>query len=168
MPTGIVLPFPTGTTEAGYWNNFYFLVEAEWLSFDAGRKVVPGRTQEVIKRACKGIWDEMRVWKTRFVGHEGEESVDQFAEAQKVQTRVDRVRGFPDLGLGKIPFAKVPQTEQATIAVFHEILGRGLLKGYQTFDINTASTYDAVVKYSLSGSDVGAQALLIWREKLNK
>jgi hypothetical protein len=168
MPTGIALPFPTGTTEAGYWNNFYFLVEAEWLNFDAGRKVIPGRTQEVIKRACKTIWDEMRAWKTRFIGQEGEDTVDQFAEAQKSQTRLEKVKSFPNLGLGKIPFAKEPQTEQATIAVVHEILGRGLLKGYQTFDINTASTYDAVVRYSLSGSDVGAQALQIWREKLNR
>ncbi len=168
MPTGIALAFPTGTTEAGYWNNFYFLVEAEWLTFDAGRKVVPGRTQEIIKRACKTIWDEMRAWKSSFVGHEGEDSVDQFAEAEKVRARLERVKAFPNLGLGKIPFAKEPQTEQATIAVFHEILGRGLLKGYQTFDINTASTYDAIIKYSLSGSDVGTQALQIWREKLNK
>lgn len=168
MPTGIALPFPTGTTEAGYWNNFYFLVEAEWLTFDAGRKVVPGRTQEVIKRACKLIWDEMRTWKTRFIGHEGEDSVDQFAEVQKLRARIEKVQAFPNLGLGKIPFAKEPQTEQATIAVFHEILGRGLLKGYQTFDINTASTYDAVIRYSLSGSDVGSVALQIWREKLNK
>src|SRR6266446_521382 len=168
MPTGIVLPFPTGTTEAGYWNNFFFLVEAEWLSFDAGRKVVPGRTQEIVKRACKAIWDEMRAWKTHFVGQEGEDSVDPFAEAQKAQGRLEKVQGYPNLGLGKIPFVKIPQNEQATIAVFHEILGRGLLKGYQTFDINTASTYDAIVRYSLSGSDVGAQALQIWREKLNK
>ena len=167
MPTGIVLPFPTGTTEAGYWNNFYFLVEAEWLSFDAGRKVVPGRTQEVIKRACKSIWDDMRAWKTRFIGHEGEDSVDQFAEAHKVQTRLERVKAYKDLSLGKIPFAKEPQTEQSTIAVFHEIVGRGLLKGYQTFDINTASTYDAVARYS-PGTDVGSQALQIWRQKLNK
>jgi anti-sigma regulatory factor (Ser/Thr protein kinase) len=168
MPTGISLPFPTGTTEAGYWNNFYFLVEAEWLSFDAGRKVVPGRTQEVIKRECKRIWDEMRAWKTRFIGNEGEDSVDQFAEAQKAHNRVDRVRSFPDLALGKVPFVKEPQTEQATIALFHEILGRGLLIGYQTFDISTASTYDAVVRYSVSGADVGAQALQMWQEKLNK
>jgi hypothetical protein len=168
MPTGIALPFPTGTTEAGYWNNFYFLVEADWLSFDAGRKVVPGRTQEVIKRACKAIWDEMRAWKGSFVGHEGEDSVDQFAEAQKVQARLEKVKSYPNFELGKVPFAKVPQTEQATIAVFHEILGRGLLKGYQTFDVNTASTYDAIIKYSVSGSDVGAQALQIWREKINK
>jgi anti-sigma regulatory factor (Ser/Thr protein kinase) len=168
MPTGISLPFPTGTTEAGYWNNFYFLVEAEWLSFDAGRKVVPGRTQEVIKRACKAIWDDMRAWKTSFIGHEGEDSVDQFAEQQKVQTRLEKIKEYPDLPLGKIPFAKVPQTEQATIAVFHEILGRNLLKGYQTWDINTASTYDAVVKYSLPGSEAGAQALQIWRDRLNK
>lgn len=168
MPTGITLPFPTGTTEAGYWNNFYFLVEAEWLSFDAGRKVVPGRTQEVIKRACKTIWDEMRAWKANFIGHEGEDSVDQFAEAQKAQARLDKIKGYPNLALGKIPFAKEPQSEQATIAVFHEILGRGLLKGYQTWDINTASTYDAVAKYSLSGSDVGSQALQIWGQKLNK
>lgn len=47
------------------------------------------------------------------------------------------------------------------------IVGRGLLKGYQTFDINTASTYDAVARYS-PGTDVGAQALQIWREKLNR
>ena len=168
MPTAISLPFPTGTTEAGYWNNFYFLVEAEWLNFDAGRKVVPGRTQEVIKRACKTIWDEMRAWKTHFVGNEGEGSVDQFAEAQKAQNRLDRVRAFPDLKLGKVPFAKEPQTEQATIALFHEILGRRLIKGYQTFDINTASTYDAVVRYSVAAEDVGSQALQMWREKLNK
>jgi molecular chaperone HtpG len=168
MPTGIALPFPTGTTEAGYWNNFYFLVEADWLNFDAGRKVVPGRTQEIIKRACKNIWDEMRAWKTRFIGHEAEDSVDQFAETQKIQDRLAKVKEYPNLGLGKIPFAKTPQNEQATIAVFHEILGRGLLKGYQTLDINTASTYDAVVRYSASGSDVGAQALQIWRETLNK
>ncbi len=168
MPTGISLPFPTGTTEAGYWNNFYFLVEADWLTFDAGRKVVPGRTQEVIKRACKTIWDEMRAWKTRFVGNEGEDSVDQFAEAQKAHNRLDRVKAFPDLKLGKVPFAKEPRTEQATIALFHEILGRGLLKGYHTIDINTASTYDAVVRYSVAADDVGLQALQMWREKLNK
>jgi hypothetical protein len=168
MPTGIVLPFPTGTTEAGYWNNFYFLVEAEWLSFDAGRKVVPGRTQEVIKRACKTIWDEMRAWKTSFVGHESEDSVDQFAEAQKVRMRLEKAQGYPALGLGKIPFAKEPQTEQSTIAIFHEMLGRGLLKGYQTYDINTASTYDAITRYSLPASEVGAQALQLWRDKLNR
>jgi len=110
----------------------------------------------------------MRAWKTRFVGHEGEDSVDQFAERQKLHARLERVKAYTNLGLGKIPFAKEPQNEQATIAVFYEILGRGLLKGYQTFDINTASTYDAVIKYSLSGSDVGAQALQIWREKSNK
>jgi hypothetical protein len=168
MPTGITLPFPTGTTEAGYWNNFFFLVEAEWLSFDAGRKVVPGRTQEVIKRACKGIWDELRAWKTRFVGNESEDSVDQFAEAQKAQTRLEKVQSFTDLSLGKVPFSKEPQNEQATIALFHEILGRGLLRGYQTLDINTASTYDAVVRYSLPAADVGSQALQMWREKLNR
>lgn len=168
MPTGIVLPFPTGTTEAGYWNNFYFLVEADWLNFDAGRKVVPGRTQEVLKRACKTIWDEMRTWKTSFVGHEGEDTVDQFAETQKLQTRIDKVQGFPNLALGKVPFVKEPQNEQATIALFHEILGRGLLKGYQTLDINTAATYDAVVRYSLPASEVGAQALQLWRQKLNR
>jgi len=167
MPTGITLPFPTGTTEAGYWNNFYFLVEADWLTFDAGRKVIPGRTQEIIKRACKSIWDELRAWKGRFVGAEGED-VDQFAEEQKVQKRVEAASSLPDLKLGKVPFAKVPQNEQATVALFHEILGRGLLKGYQTFDINTASTYDAVVRYSLSGNDVGAQALQMWRQRLNK
>src|SRR5208283_3468209 len=114
---------------------------AEWLSFDAGRKVVPGRTQEIIKRACKTVWDEMRAWKTRFIGHEGEDSVDQFAEKQKLEARIEKVKNYASLGLGKIPFAKVPQNEQATIAVFHEILGRGLLKGYQTWDVNTASTY---------------------------
>jgi hypothetical protein len=168
MPTGIVLPFPTGTTEAGYWNNFYFVVEADWLNFDSGRKVVPGRTQEVLKRACKTIWDEMRAWKTSFVGHEGEDTVDQFAEAQKQQTRIDKVLAYKNLGLGKVPFAKEPQNEQATIALFHEILGRGLLKGYQTLDINTAATYDAVVRYSLPASEVGAQALQLWRQKLNR
>ncbi|MGO9540977.1 MAG: ATP-binding protein [Terriglobales bacterium] len=167
MPTGISLPFPTGTTEAGYWNNFYFLVEAEWLTFDSGRKVVPGRTQEIIKRACKGIWDELRAWKGNFIGAEGEE-VDQFAEEQKYQKRIQAVEAFPPLQLGKVPFAKEPQNEQATIALFYEILGRGLLKGYQTFDINTASTYDAVVRYSLAGSEVGSQALQMWRQKLNK
>jgi hypothetical protein len=168
MPTGITLPFPTGTTEAGYWNNFYFLVEAEWLSFDAGRKVVPGRTQEIIKRACREIWDELRTWKTHFVGSEGEDTVDQFAEDQKVQNRLQRVAAYPDLNLGKVPFSKEPQNEQATIALFHEILGRGLLKGYQTLDINTASTYDAVARYSLSGTEVGAQALQTWRQRLNR
>lgn len=168
MPTGINLPFPTGTTEAGYWNNFYFLVEADWLSFDAGRKVVPGRTQQVIKRACKSIWDDLRAWRSRFLGNEGEDSVDQFAEAQKAQARLERVLSYPDLVLGKVPFVKEPQNEQATIALFHEIIGRGLLKGYQTLDINTASTYDAVVRYSLSGDDVGSQALQMWREKLNR
>jgi molecular chaperone HtpG len=168
MPTGIVLPFPTGTTEAGYWNNFYFLFEADWLSFDAGRKVVPGRTQELIKRTCLGIWNEMRAWKTRFIGHEGEDSVDQFAEKQKQTTRVETVKQYPDMPLGKIPFAKEPRTEQAVIAVFHEIVGRGLLKGYLTFDINTATTYDAIVKYTLSGDEVGSQALQLWQEKLNK
>jgi hypothetical protein len=168
MPTGISLPFPTGTTEAGYWNNFYFLIEADWLTFDAGRKVVPGRTQEVIKRACKTIWTDLLTWKARFIGHESEDTVDQFAETQKQQARLDRVRSYHDLALGKVPFAKEPQTEQATIALFHEIVGRGLLKGYQTLDINTAATYDSVMRYSLAGTDVPGQALQIWRNRMAK
>ena len=64
-----------------------------------------------------------------------------------VLTRGFTLANTDDLGLKRIPYLKVPLEEQGVVAIFHELLGAGLLKGYRTKHSSAYESYDSLMNY---------------------
>jgi hypothetical protein len=58
----------------------------------------------------------------------------------------ERARRAEDLDVAAIPYLKVPSEEQGVVALFHEMIGAGLLKGYRTYGNYGVNRYDAFTR----------------------
>ncbi len=56
----------------------------------------------------------------------------------------------PDLGISDFSLRKEPRDENAVIGIFYELIGRGYLKGYETYSLHRTAKYDgrAMIKHS--------------------
>jgi hypothetical protein len=63
---------------------------------------------------------------------------------------------IPNLKFSKISFKKFPQAQEAgVVAIFHELIGAGLLKGYCGFKEGYKLNYDFWGKYAINKSNLG-------------
>lgn len=146
MPTGIRLP-PPRSQQASYWPSFFILLEYDDLRLDMGRKYVGGRVGQMLSKvALMNIFNEYvnavpkltMKGQDPFDGLEADELIDRIKVA---------VKDTPDLDLPAIPYMKEPIEEQGVIAIFHELVGAGLLKGYRTQRSSSYERYDCFVNY---------------------
>ncbi|MCI0329939.1 MAG: ATP-binding protein [candidate division Zixibacteria bacterium] len=152
MPTGIVVP-PPRTRATPYWFNLFIMLEDDGLRFDLGRKALRGRAVEMFKNiALKEVWAKM-------VPHISEimpEPVGLELQREKeLQELREKVKLAPSLDYAKIQYLKEPSNEQSVIAIFHELLGAGLLEGYRTYHNSAFDQYDSIVNYRIKKSKVG-------------
>lgn len=156
MPTGIILEPPT-TGFSGYWNNFLMLIEDDKIVFDLGRKTIPSRTKGVIKEIAKSLFQEFLpyikyVTSDPSVANRINSTVQQ---ATKTNT-YDKMKGFADLKIDKIPYQKHPNSQEAAVvSIFHELLGAGILKGYYSLSTGYKQTYDLWTTYRISTQEIG-------------
>ena len=66
------------------------------------------------------------------------------------------------MDIPKISFEKEPQYEQDVVALFHELIGREILKGYKILSVSSGAQYDAVVRYYLTKDE-----RVLFDEKIN-
>lgn len=145
MPTGIRLT-PPRSQQASYWPAFFILLEYDDLRLDMGRKFVGGRVAQMLTKVASSIFNQHVNAVPRlttkapdpFDGLEADVSIDQIKS---------EVSATPDLGLSKIPCLKVPVGEQGVVAIFHEMIGAGLLKGYRTQRSSSYERYDSYINY---------------------
>lgn len=142
MPTGIELT-PPASGNAGYWPNCFFLLEDDSLSFDLGRKSIPGRTQDLLKRIAREQFNEL----TKFVSYvSGSPTVTGKSTtvlSYKKSQQFDELKKLPNLGIKDFPYLKHPDSQEAAVvAIFHELVAKGLLRGYQTLRMGYKATYD--------------------------
>jgi anti-sigma regulatory factor (Ser/Thr protein kinase) len=147
MPTGIILEPPTGLGKVGYWNNIYIVLEYDDLKLDMGRKSVPASVGTMLKKVAGDIFKEVTKHLSDIVQDPNEDVEEMFENKAAIDAEWERLRAVSNLNKTKIAFFKIPQTEQGVIALFYELVGRGLLSGYRTWNINTVSQYDAFVTY---------------------
>ena len=160
MPTGIVLP-PPQTGAMNWWANLFILIEDNGIVFDVGRKHVPTRTQGALKKIARDqIFLEMR--KIAQLLGEGDEQAPAISANPNIAAW-DRMQEFQSLiaraplGLTSIPYARAPDSQEAAVvALFHELLGAGLLKGYVPLKTGYKETYDLWALYRPSVDSVGA------------
>ncbi len=156
MPTGVELEHPA-TGQAGYWPNFFMLLEDDAITFDVGRKSVPGRTKGMLRDIAQVLFEEFRPYMSLVSQDPAvvagtsptvllHKRAEQFAE----------LRTLSDLGLGGIGYLKHPDGQEAAVmALYHELVGAGILKGYQTLRSGLRETYDLWGHYRIQKELVG-------------
>lgn len=158
MPTGISLvPPPTGA--AGYWPNTFLLIEDDHLEFDVGRKSIPGRTQGLLKGISKDLFNEFVKYSQYTAGGSKARAGPAAIYEQEKRNIFEELEKLTDLGLKSINFLKYPDNQEAAVvAIFHELVGAGILPGYYALRQGYKSTYDLWGKYKIDSAKIGVKA----------
>ncbi len=146
MPTGIRLP-PPRSQQSSYWPSFFILLEYDDLRLDMGRKYVGGRVAQMLtKVALSSIFNPHVNAIPAFTTKASDpfEGLEADVTLEKIKAEVNET---PSLGLSKIPYLKVPVEEQGVVAIFHELVGANLLKGYRTLRSSSHERYDSYLTY---------------------
>lgn len=156
MPTAVRVS-PPMTGFQGYWGNFHIIILDNMLKFDEGRKTPVGRrtrlyqdcaeevlfgdiTTGVLKRAIKDAVIPLNLTQ---MSHERESFIK------------GRLSGRSPLGRTDVKIRNIPRYEQDVVAIFHELIGCGILPFYHSLDCSSKSTYDAIFEYTIPKSKTG-------------
>ena len=146
MPTGIRSDIiPRGS--AGYLPNFFILVDDPQLSFDIGRKSIPGRQLGMLRDVAADVFRNFINSIKRYVSGEPEPGVDEWNRT----AMFNEIRDMPDLQSTRTKFIKRPSSQEATIAaMFFEMIGRGDLDNFKPYISGYRNKYDLYSKYNNS------------------
>jgi hypothetical protein len=155
MPTGITIEPPRGG-EMGYWPNYFIIFEDDSIKFDLGRKSVPSRTSGLFKDIAKSLFSEFRPFIEYVRTEPPIKSINSTIQQYEKVKRFEIINQYANLNLDSINFLKHPNgQEAAVVALFHELIGANLLKGYFTLEIGYKMTYDFWGKYIIDSNLVG-------------
>lgn len=157
MPTGILLELkPRGS--AGYFPNFFIIIEDPSLSFDIGRKSIQGRQQKMLREIA---YEQFRNYINNFIKYISG-NIDPEDEYDRDDI-IAEINSIADLDSSQSVFIKRPNSQEATVAaMFFEQLGKGgfsefkpLISGYRgRYDLwgKIGNKYHVVeFKFDLSG-----------------
>jgi molecular chaperone HtpG len=156
MPTGIEMEHPS-TGYAGYWPNFFIFLEDDFITFDVGRKAIPNRTKGMLRDIAKELFNEIQpysVYATKDPATSAKPiaAVQQHAKAQNFA----ELERLSDLKLDALRYIKHPDgQEAAVVALFHELVGAGILPYYKTLRTGYRETYDWWGRYQAPAFVVG-------------
>lgn len=156
MPTGISVEPPRGG-EMGYWPNYFIVFEDDSIKFDLGRKSIPSRTAGLFKDIAKSLFSEFRPFIEYVRTEPPIKSINSTIQQYEKSKRFEIINQYANLKLDTISFIKHPNgQEAAVVALFHELVGAKLLKGYCTLEIGYKMTYDFWGKYLIDTNLVGS------------
>ena len=145
---------PPKTGSAGYWGNLFVLIERDDVKLDVGRKSITKDETRSIHR------DLAEFFNTKVVRYARLFTPPPKPEISVLDQLKEQARNKEDLRIEKIPYAKVPTRgeELSVVGIFHELIGAGVLKNYQTLSESSDSMYDAIIKYSCKISELPSLA----------
>lgn len=146
MPTGIRTDMrPKGA--AGYLPNFFVIIDDPQLSFDIGRKSIPGRQLGMLREIAAEVFGSLLNSIKKYIGGEPEVDTDGWDRTAVF----NEIRNMPDLESTKTRFLKRPSSQEATIAaIFFELLGSGILSGFSPYISGYKHKYDLYSMYNSS------------------
>ncbi len=142
LPTNISLNLPHSTLS--YLNNVYVVLDANYpLGF--GKRNLPSRSKGIIDAFFLDAWHMLRRVAPLIVGQKEGTDPSQFS----VWNKEEQLESYKDKDnlLRALPlfFRTTPQEEQEVVALFFELIGRKLLRGYFPFRVGgNRVTYDAL------------------------
>ncbi|KAI9130032.1 ATP-binding protein [Acaryochloris sp. CCMEE 5410] len=163
MPTGIFIEPPI-TGSAFYWRRVFMLLQDDEMNFDVGRKTLRGRAKPMMQDISKTIWKDILGYLQSLTPADPEAVTRR--KQGKLQLLFQKAHEWKDLNFGAIQYKKEPQREQMVVALFYELVGANILKGYQTLRNNTIDQYDAFIYYSIPKKHIGKFQANSIREEL--
>lgn len=150
MPTGIYLELkPRGS--AGYFPNFFIILEDPSLSFDIGRKSIQGRQQGMLREIA---YEQFRAYINDFVKYISG-SIDDPDPTYDREEMFQEINSIANLDSASSRFIKRPNSQEATVAaMFFEYIGKG---GFNGFDPLISGYRD---RYDLYGK-IGARSQVV-------
>lgn len=156
MPTGIELDNPT-TGYSAYWPHFYIIFEDDSIVFDLGRKTIPPKIKRLLKEIAKTLFNEFLPY-IKYVTTDPDVVLGTTTTIQQYERSkmFDLIQKLPDLKIDKIPYLKNPDGQEgAIVAIFHELIGAGILRGYYSLKTGYKQTYDLWALYKINIDLVG-------------
>ena len=148
MPTGIRTEIiPKGS--AGYLPNFFILIDDPLLSFDIGRKSIPGRQLGMLREVASEVFRNFLNEIKRYIVGEPDVDDDDWDRSAVF----NEIREMPDLHCtnGATSFVKRPSNQEATIAaMFFEMIGNGTIENFTSFLSGYKNKYDLYAKYKMN------------------
>jgi hypothetical protein len=137
---------PPKTGYSGYWRNLFIVLNRDKVQLDVGRKSIIRKDLLEIRTDLQEFFNQ-RVVKYAKLFTEPEKGILPSA----LEQLEEQARTKEDLRISKIHFAKTPEKgeELSVIGIFHEMIGAGILEGYQTLYESSDATYDAIIRYSI-------------------
>jgi anti-sigma regulatory factor (Ser/Thr protein kinase) len=138
MPTGIFLELkPRGS--AGYFPNFFIIIEDPSLSFDIGRKYIQGRQQGMLREIA---YEQFRSYINDFVKYISG-SIDDPDPSYDREELFAEISSIANLDSESSRFIKGPNSQEATVAaMFFEQIGRGDFQGFVPLISGYRERYD--------------------------
>jgi len=153
IPTSHVLSGPTRGGEASYVaNNIHFVANVS-SRLNYGKQTIanPWLVGMVSRFFNDAVRATLRNVATAIVGHQlGSTSADDIESGLAVETDI---LGRKDLAGDNLAFKKVPHDENALIAIYSELLGRGILTGYHLYSLSAKARYDGRATMKIASYD---------------
>lgn len=161
LPTGILLSVkgyptvvelnPPKTGYSGYWaRSILILVNDDNVVLDAGRKSIRAEDRFRIRNVAKDIFNKLVKYHKKFIRQTEAE-----AEKAILDNLKEEARNLEDLNIKNIVYRKKPDFEQGVVAIFHELLGAKILKGYYPLSSSTDTRYDEIIYYEILIDELG-------------
>lgn len=161
MPTGMKIEPKSGGRYPAYYKRCFFFVESPNLKFDLGRKSLHYKYIKRLQTAVAKLFakfEDVAIFQGDARAIPSEANKSRMQRKLELQEEWDSARGLADLGESGIQYSKIPNNQEAAVAaVFHELVGANILKGYQTLKTGYGARYDVhAVCTSINGEKVEA------------
>jgi len=145
------------TSTIGYQNNTHVVLHLIDGNPDMGRKVFQPEIKAVADELSRRVVDVFKLYLSLMRPDTGAPSARAGSELWNYKSAQIAYRDLHPLDLifngEKLSMVSIPQKEQDVVALFHELLGHGLLKGYRVHSTSEHERYDSVIRVAYSKDD---------------
>lgn len=173
MPTGVEIPPGPGGSHTTFYQRCLFIVESDSIRFDQGRKSMHWRTKTKLQAAVTRLFKKLEVLATYQSDERPRQndSVEQeetkAAREARIRSEWDRYAGLVTLNGALIPYAKVPDGQEAAVAaIFHELLGARYWSRYVPLHTGYAAQYDLHALYQKENGEEPERLLIEFKYTL--
>ncbi len=146
---------PPKTGGAGYWRNLFVLINNDDVELDIGRKSITRKDKKKLDDALRDFFNKHILPHAKLFIPPREGPMKGALEQMKEQAMSKEDLWIPDARFAKVP---AKGEELAVSAIFHELIGSGALKGYETLSESSDAPYDAIIRYRVKIEDLGRRA----------
>ena len=173
MPTGLDIQHGPGGKYPAYYRRCIFIVESNRIRFDLGRKSIHWKHKRRLQEAVSTLFKKFEAvaqYQTDSRPKPSQEAIQTETKAEREARKKKEWEAYEalvDLKLSKISYEKVPANQEAAVAaIFHELLGAGLLKHYRPLSTGYSAQYDLHALYNDPHKKQVLQLLIEFKLKL--